>query len=476
MRTILLIGLGVFICLSTLPAQTIDATSDLVTGTDTGETSGFPAEEEAFSFDEGEASFEEDAFDEEADFDTGEEEDEKEDSFLEDLLSSARFTLKHEISYKAEEITGIQNNRSSIRLEYSRFFLDNYFLQFDTKLNAFWGNDHRAEAEDEESFVEPYTREAFLQASFGDTSIKAGIQIMIWGESDGGTITDVISPRDYSEFFLISLEESRIGQPMVILDQYSSIGDWSLFYISDPKFNEYPAEGTAFYFDPFAGQAEFRDGTSDDPIHEYGLRWKKTFGKSDISLMVASLLENDYVYRLDGATTGGKMLITKTEQRFSMVGVTFNYAKGNFLYKGEIGKKMPLSFNDTAYQIVKRDVVDTALGAEYSPGGTYTLGVEMVNSHIQEWSEELQGIKEDTNSVVLVWSKNFLNEDLSITWMSSYSNPHVAFIHALTSSYKWNDNITTYFEAFYPDVQDEENQLWVYRDQKHLVFKMQYQF
>ncbi len=151
----------------------------------------------------------------------------------------------------------------------------------------------------------------------------------------------------------IRIKESRIGQPKVILDQFSPIGDWSLFYIPDPKFNEYPAESTAYYYGPFAGQVEFRDETSDDPVYEYGMRWKKTFGKSDISFMAASLLENDYTYRLDGFTAAGKMLIARTEQRFSMVGMTFNYTRGNFLYKGEIGKKMPRSFNDESYRLSK---------------------------------------------------------------------------------------------------------------------------
>ncbi len=116
--------------------------------------------------------------------------------------------------------------------------------------------DKATEAEDEEVLFETSSKEAFLQASFADTSIKGGVQIMIWGESDGGAIADVISPRDYSELFFISLEESRIGQPMLIIDQFSAIGDWSLFYIHDPEFNEYPEKGTAYYYDPFDGQAE----------------------------------------------------------------------------------------------------------------------------------------------------------------------------------------------------------------------------
>jgi hypothetical protein len=397
-------------------------------------------------------------------------------SFYRELRKASRFTLKHEYSYKTVDPDGTVTNRDSLRLELAAFFWTYFFLQFDTKLNLYWGDDHKAKAEEEEVRIASHTKEAFLQASFGQTSIKAGIQVIIWGEADGGAITDVISPRDGSELFFISLEESRIGQPLIMLDQFTDWGDWSLFLIPDPEFNAYPEAGTAYYYDPFAGMAEIRDSTDDEAVFEYGLRWKKSFGKSDLAVMAASLIENDFSYRWDGYTQEGKMLITKTKQRFTLVGFTFNYAIGNFLFKGEWGKKTPQSFNDSSYQVVKKDVSDTALGVEYSPGGAYTVSLEAVNSHIDQWEENLLGITEDTNTVVATWSKTFLNEDLSLTWMSSYTTPFPAYFHSLRSSYQWDDHITLEFEAFYPDIRDEENSYWIYRDQKQVALKAQFQF
>ena len=398
-------------------------------------------------------------------------------SCLSFFLEPMRFTLKHEVCYKTEDPDGIKSNRSSFRLEYSKFFLNNFYLQFDSKITAFWSNDHRAEAEDKKVLFEHSYKEAFLQISIANTSIKGGVQTLIWGESDGGAITDVISPRNYSEPFFISLEESRIGQPMLTIDQFSPIGDWSLFFIPDPDFNEYPEKGTAYYFDPLDGLAEYQDETSDEEVFEYGLRWKKTFGKSDISVMAASLIDNDYAYRMDGITGTGKNILIKIKQRYTLAGITFNYAKGNFLFKGEIGKKSPKAFNNASSQIVKKDVVDTALGMEYSPGGgSYTLSLEAVNNHVVDWNDEIQSVPEDSNSLVIGWSKTFFNEDLSVNWMTSYSEPFTSYLHALTTSYNWNDNITLYFDAYYPDIKDERSGYWIYRDQKQVVFKIQYQF
>ena len=392
------------------------------------------------------------------------------------ILDPLRFSLIHEGSFKFEAPEDIQNNRSSLRLEYSKFFLNYFYLQFDTKLNAFWGNDHRAEAIHEGALLETVTREAFLQVSFAQTSIKAGYQVLIWGESDGGAVTDVISPRDYSEAFFIPLEESRIGQFMIGVDQFTMIGDWNLFFIPFPDFNEYPKKGTAYYYDPFDGRVVYEHESSDKNLFEYGLRWKKTFGNSDISIMGASLISNNYAYRLEGFDSNGNTLMTKVKQRYTLAGMTFNYVFGNFMLKGEVGYKSPKSFNNSAFEIIEKDVVDSALGLLYSPGGNFTLSLEGVNSHVLNWNNEIQGASEDSYSLVLVLGNSFFNDNLTVRWMSIYGGPSASFLHTLWTSYKWSDNLTFYLNFFYPFVEDKKSGYWTYRDQKQIVFKTQLQF
>jgi hypothetical protein len=420
--------------------------------------------------------FEEDAEDDAFDQDAAQQTEDKKPSLFASLLSTARLTLKHETFYKTTRPDGIKSNRTSLRLEYSRSIGPHFFVKLDTKQTLFWGDDHRAQAEDKEMTTENFTREAFCQASFADTSIKAGVQILIWGESEGGAITDVISPRDYSEAFFISLEESRIGQPMILVDQFASFGDLSAFFIPDPEFNDYPEDDTAYDYDEFNDPVRYREERSDAHNYEFGGRWKKTFGQSDVALMAASLIENDHIYRLDGVGADGTMIITKKKERFTLAGLTFNYVQGSFLYKGEIGLKFPQHFNNSDMQIEQKDVLDAALGLEYSPGGAYTLGLELVNRHIMDWDGDLAGVRENESSVVLIWEKDFLNETLSVSWMSIYTTPHEGYLHTLKTTYEWDDHISLKFEAFYPDMSDPENSLWVYRDQKQVALKIQVQF
>jgi hypothetical protein len=455
-----------------------DVEDQLETEFDAGdEPTEFDPETETETFDEEIGIFEEDAEDDPFGDDAKKKQEDGKSSFFAALLSTARFTLKHELFYKITRPDDIKSNRSSIRLEYSRSLGPHFFVQLDTKETLFWKNDHRAQAENKEIMAENFTKEAFLQASFADTSIKAGIQNLIWGESEGGAVTDVISPRDYSETFFISLEEARIGQPMLLMDQFTFLGDFSAFFIPYAEFNQTPEENTAYHYDEFNEPVHFRkensDGWSD---YEIGGRWKKTFGQSDVALMAADLIENDYTYRFDGTTADGDMIITKTQKRFSMVGLTFNYVRGNFLYKGEMSVKSPRHFNTSTYQIKRKDVLDTALGLEYSPGGAYTLGLELVNRHIMDWDNDLIGVPENASSVVLPWEKDFLNEDLSISLLSIYYTPYEGYLHTLKTTYKWTDHLSFKLEAFCPDISNAKNDLRVYRDQKQVAVKILFQF
>ena len=325
--------------------------------------------------------------------------------------------------------------------------------------------------------VEGNTKEAFIQSSFGNTSIKAGYQVLIWGESELATVTDVVSPRDSSEFLFIPFEESRIGQPMLIVEQFSPIGEWQLFFIPTPSFDHLPKEGTAYFVDPFTGLSVVTEiDSTDDVQYECGLRWRKTFGKSDIALMAASLIDNSKSYRFDGYTPLFQLKLTETTHRYEMIGLTFNYAMGSFLWKGELAQKSPRVFINQSFTQEEKLVTDGTFGLEYSPGGKYTVALEGSNSHIAEWSEDLLGVSANQSVGNINWSRSFLNEDLTITLGSSHTWPGEDWIFLAQTDYTINDQLTAELTAVYLDIKNEESALWPYRHQNQLNAKLSFQF
>lgn len=382
-------------------------------------------------------------------------------------LGPLRISLKHETSYKFASPKRVVNNRSSVRLEYSKPLTSNLFLRLDTKLNLHWSNDHRAKAKDEDPFRELVTREAYLQSSFGNTSFRLGYQILPWGVSEGGAITDEVSPRNSAEFFFISLEESRVGQPMLAMDHFGDSGQWTAFFVPRPGYNKYPDRGSEYDIPGAFDRNAPNDDWDNAGTYEFGARWKRSFGKSDISLMAARLIDNDYLVR---------------QQRFHMYGLTANVAIDNLLLRAEVALKQPRAFfarsaDSSGLTVVESDQFDSSFGFDYSPGGrALTYSAEVVWSRLLDWRNHIVGREQDEYSLVGSVSNRFFNDNLTLSWLTIYTKPYTSFQHRFLSSYLIDDNSTVYLEFFYPDEQDERSGTWPYRDQKQLVIRYQYQF
>lgn len=382
-------------------------------------------------------------------------------------LEPLRISLKHENSYKFASPERLVNNRSSVRLEYSKPLTSNLYLRLDTKLNLYWSNDHRAKAKDEELFRELVTREAYLQSSFGNTSFRIGYQILPWGVSEGGAITDEVSPRNSSEFFFIPLEESRIGQPMLTMDHFGETGQWTAFFVPQPAYNKYPDRGSEYDIPGAFEKKKPNDSWGDTDKYEYGMRWKRTFGRSDLSLMLASLMDNDYLVR---------------QQRFQMYGFAANIAKDNFLFRAEVALKSPRAYfarpaGSSDLSIVESDQFDSSFGFDYSPGGrSLVYSAEAVWSRLLDWRSDIVGRERDEYQLVGSVSNRFFNQNLTLSWLAIYAKPYTSVQHRFLSSYLIDDNSTVYFELFVADERDKRSATWPYRDQKQFVVRYQYQF
>ena len=78
-------------------------------------------------------------------------------------------------------------------------FGNNLFISIDSKLIVRAWKDQQLKNDEDFAFtLRP--KELSLQTTFSRFSIKAGYQTIVWGEMDSVTLTDVMTPWDYSEF------------------------------------------------------------------------------------------------------------------------------------------------------------------------------------------------------------------------------------------------------------------------------------
>lgn len=391
------------------------------------------------------------------------------------LLSAARFSLKHEYGSRTQSPKRVVSNRTSLRIEVSKLISDHYFFQLDALANTYWKNDHLAKANEKDHLTRTLTKEAYLQTSYGESSLKIGKQILIWGEADGMAITDVISPRDGSELYFISLEESRLGQSLIVWDQYTRSGGFSLFYNPSPRMDKTPEEGSEYelnVIDPtkVSIQSQKKKGG------EVGIRWKKTVGKLDISLMAAHLMSNQYAYTADGTTGDGRVNLVEKPYFYPLFGATFVFAAGNMLWKGELARKANQAYNNASYEQIEKDVWDSYLGIEYASGSIYTVGLDLFNRHISSWNNEIEGTEQNEGSVGLNWHRSFLNEDLKVTLGAGYTYPYADLTFSTQVEYTWNDNLKFDFQLFTLESRNTNSPLHGVKDQDRVTGKIIYQF
>jgi hypothetical protein len=382
------------------------------------------------------------------------------------LIEPSRVTLSHEIGYKVAEPTGLQKNRSAVRLEYAKNFFDNYFVQLDVKSTVFHGSDHRRNVETSFERV----NQAYLQTSFDNFSFKFGLQTIVWGESILSPVTDEVNPRDNRELFNFNLDELRLAQPMVSVDNFSDFGRWSAFLNLSPSFNDVPRLGSDYFFDPFDGEFSLNTpGKSNSK--EYGGSWKNTFGNLDLSLVFARLIDNDRALSFDSPG-----VLNQTSHRYSLTGFTFSYVIDSLIFKGELGYKSQLAFNNSEFELIERDVVDSYFGFEYQASSTLTLSLDLVNRTIVDGSDNLLGVQQNQKSIMLNVNKLLLRDNLSLNFIGIYNHPKRSHLGLLQTEYDINDNLTAQVAFAYPHSDDPGSALALVSDQKQLTVKISYQF
>lgn len=384
---------------------------------------------------------------------------------------SSRWTLQYQYSKKTKEDQETVTNRSSVRFEWNRLFAEHFFFLLDGKATLFFENDHQTEAREKELYSQGNLRELYTQISYGDYNLKIGKQILVWGEAEAGIATDVISPRDQSEFAFITLEDSRVGQYMITASGFSGTTLYEVFLNPYPEFNKEPETGTEYFItSPFLSSAEIKE--DDTRIPEYGFRIKTVFNDGDLSLMGARVQDNQAVYEYRGMNAVLQPVLQKTWKPYSMVGLAGNLASGNFLWKGETAYKINRFFQTTQLNeskgLQQSNQWDSSIGFDYDAQGDYSLFFELAHSHIEDWSKDYAYLKQDETTGYVSVTQNFFNETFSMSYNLSHQFRDSSNMYQLKSLWKITDDLHLGGDYTHFIVHSENNFLWSFKNADRL--------
>jgi hypothetical protein len=294
-------------------------------------------------------------------------------------------------------------------------------------------------------------REAYIDYAADSWDMRTGRQIIVWGKADGLTITDIISPGDYTEFLARDFDDIRT--PVDVAKFRLLFDDVTLELLWLPVFKPaiLPPAGTPWsYKSDIPGDVNI---AFDAPVQpEVSLRNSEVAGKISfylpgVDIALSSFYTwNDYptlhrtVTNKDGEDT---IHFHQEYHRLTFAGAEFSIPWKDFVLRGEGAFYNGRSFEheDIRSEILfERNSLDWMMGLDWSPGNSWALSCQFADDIIFNYDDK---IKNDPNTmlVTLNISKKLLRETLTLSKMSYFGINKREFFVRTSGDYSITDGI-----------------------------------
>lgn len=325
---------------------------------------------------------------------------------------------------------GLENNRLGLNVRYQNAFASGWLLQASAQARMYLQGDyeHNNPAREDREWR---LNELFVQRSGPSNSFSIGRQTIVWGETIGLSVLDVINTAEYRDLTIIDIEDARLNQWLVVWDHFSDAGTWSSFINLYPEFNPVPVPGSPLFPAPpqMGGQA-LRLGSydGDRELFELGTRWSRSFTGSDVAVMAARLYENPlrYTAPVDNSNRAQSHI-----NDYTLLGFSTNRALGRLLLTLDIAYsqdvltstmeqlEMPDGSIAAMPGLETRDRAGLSTGFEY--GITATQQVSM-GLQLQRYvglpadNAAITWLERDTQGLGLLrYSNNLSNDELIVS-------------------------------------------------------------
>lgn len=277
-------------------------------------------------------------------------------------------------------------------------------------------------------------KQIYFDIFFSNFDLRIGKQQIIWGKADGVFITDVISPRNLSEFILPDFDEVRIGLNSVKLDYYLDNSTVEAVWIPSfvptiapdknsiwaPKMKTFPVMPTF---------NETENVENEIANSEMAIKYSYLGSSIDFELMSAYMWDDNpamhIVPTIDEQTmhlTG--ITITPKYHRLPLVGASFGKSIFGAVIRMEgayyFDKRFSATFqNPQNFQkdgLFQKDYANYLIGYDHNWFGV-NVSFQFIQEYILDYEENISK-DEFTNTMTFFASKTFINETLEFSIFS----------------------------------------------------------
>ncbi|MEW6076730.1 MAG: DUF1302 family protein [Thermodesulfobacteriota bacterium] len=290
--------------------------------------------------------------------------------------------------------------------------------------------------------------------------IRAGRQLVIWGNSETFRVTDIINPLDSRDPGLVDIEDLRLPVCMIRTDYQwrnpSGYYDLTGIVIPELRFNKTPVYGNDFYpFDMSLPHEEIPGQSFENS--EYAMALKGVFPHWDFSLYGAYYYDNESYMEKTGVISypiqlPDNSVIWQTvdiyerwHSRLWMTGLCVNYAVGDWLLKTELARSDGYQYaNDDGRKSQTRGLA----GVEYMGFTDTTLTLEFMQSVLNGYDHDMGEAPDYADSsrfdTAFRFTQNRMNDRLELVFVAVVMGMEAedGLIERLSAAYDITDAFT----------------------------------
>ncbi len=264
-------------------------------------------------------------------------------------------------------------------------------------------------------------KEAYVDLYFDQVDLRIGKQQIIWGMAEGVFITDVVSPKDLSEFLLPDFDEIRIGVNALKTDLY--IGPTTFEIVLIPVFTPtvQPEPGSIWSVTPSYPVTPDIKATREV---EMSLENSEVFAKFSY---LDSLLDFEIMggYMWDDeptphVTNPMSLEITPEHHRLALAGGSFSTTVAGIVFRGEgafyYGKHFRTDDPATGEGVVQKEYIHYLVGSDFSLQGI-DCSAQYIQQIILDYDNSIVNDQLEHMASFRI-SKRFLRETLRLELFS----------------------------------------------------------
>ncbi len=374
-------------------------------------------------------------------------------------------------------------------------------LKFRGSVNAFYDFAYAIESRSEfsqetldDNEYDIAVKEFFLDGKLSNRlSIKAGRQVVVFGESEYARILDVVNPRDLTRPGLISIEDARLPVNVIRLSYFSD--NWLFDAASTHEHPGSDINGAGSDFDYYASIRRpgiiilnEKRGKSGFRSPGFALRAKKSFNGGDISFVAANTYDDRPYLNIKALTASGLVLQPKYN-KYRTLGMSGNLVKGPVLFKfeGAFQNNIKLMRNDILKKINakvpfaeikttrKSDKIALLAGLEYTGITNLRINFEVEKTHILSHEHFLSDEQNEYRTYTqATYSMMHNTLEFDILWV--YFHPGNGNILRLTTEYDLFDGLSILAGAAFYQSRSDSSTIYPYNNQDRIFFQLKYSF